>query len=30
MTQEVMLGEAQFLEETIPESELSYGTCEEG
>lgn len=30
MTQEVMLGEAQFLEETIPESELSYGACEEG
>ena len=27
MTQEVTVGEAQFLEETIPESELSYGAC---
>jgi hypothetical protein len=26
-TQEVTVGEAQFLEETIPESELSYGAC---
>jgi hypothetical protein len=30
ITQEVMLGEAQFLEETIPESQFSYGVCEEG
>jgi multidrug efflux pump subunit AcrA (membrane-fusion protein) len=30
ITQEVTLGEAQFLEETIPESELSYGECDEG
>jgi hypothetical protein len=30
MTQKVMLGEAQFLEETIPENEFSYGTCVEG
>jgi hypothetical protein len=29
ITQEVTLGEAQFLEETIPESELSYGECEQ-
>jgi flagellar biosynthesis/type III secretory pathway M-ring protein FliF/YscJ len=27
MTEEVTVGEAQFLEETIPESELSYGAC---
>ena len=25
--EEVTVGEAQFLEETIPESELSYGAC---
>ena len=30
ITQEVTVGEAQFLEETIPESELRYGSCEEG
>jgi flagellar biosynthesis/type III secretory pathway M-ring protein FliF/YscJ len=30
MTQKVTLGEAQFLEETIPENELSYGICNEG
>jgi flagellar biosynthesis/type III secretory pathway M-ring protein FliF/YscJ len=30
MTQKVTLGEAQFLEETIPENEFSYGTCGEG
>jgi hypothetical protein len=30
ITQEITLGEAQFLEETIPESELSYGACDEG
>jgi len=27
MTEEVTVGEPQFLEETIPESELSYGAC---
>ncbi len=30
MMQKVTLGEAQFLEETIPENELNYGTCNEG
>jgi hypothetical protein len=29
ITQEVTVGEAQFLEETIPESELQYGACQE-
>ena len=29
ITQEVTVGEAQFLEETIPESQLSNGACEE-
>jgi hypothetical protein len=29
ITQEVTVGEAQFLEETIPESQLSNGACDE-
>jgi hypothetical protein len=30
ITQEVTLGEAQFLEETTSESQFSYGACKEG